>query len=92
MYELNPSPGRATPPPQALILCQQCPAELGVEGGTWGRREWGAGTWSSLLSPVLPPAPSEEGFGEVGAGPGGGGRRAAPTVGRGPAAGAVRET
>lgn len=43
-------------------------------------------------APCLPPAPREEGFGEVGAGLGGGGRREAQSVGRRPAAGAVRET
>lgn len=41
---------------------------------------------------ACPPAPREEGFGEVGAGLGGGGRREAQSVGRLPAAGAVRET
>lgn len=51
----------------------------------------------AFSAPCVPPAPREEGFGKVGAGPGGGGGpggrgRAAQSVGRGLAAGAVRGT
>lgn len=46
----------------------------------------------AFSAPCMPPAPCEEGFGEVEAGPGRGGRWAVQNVGRLPAAGAVPET
>lgn len=62
-YPRSPCLWGATPPAKALIRCQQCRAEPGFEGGTWGRRERGAGTCWSLLSPVHAPRPAPLGRG-----------------------------
>lgn len=92
-HQCSPFPWGATPPragPNPLLAMPRRSLALKEARGGGGSAERARGPASS--APCKPPAPREEGFGEVGAGLGGGGRREAQSVGRGPAAGAVRET